>query len=766
MNRERLKAVVRGAVQGVGFRPFVYRLAASLGLNGWVSNTSQGVLIEVEGARVELDQFLFRLEKEKPERAIIQGLEFSFLDASGYTTFEIRESNDGGGKTALIQPDIAPCSACLAEIFDPNNRRHFYPFTNCTNCGPRFTIIESLPYDRANTSMKRFAMCPECAAEYEDPNNRRFHAQPNGCSICGPQLALWDTAGAVLSERHDALAQAAEAVRNGKILALKGVGGFQFIVDARNDEAIRRLRACKRREEKPFALMYPSLDYLGGDCHVDQAETRLLASAEAPIVLLRRNDCECRLAPSIGPGNPNLGVMLPASPLHHILMRQLAFPVVATSGNLNSEPIAFDDTDALRRLRGIADVFLVHNRPIVRPVDDSILRIVMGREMMIRRARGYAPLPIHVNRDLPAVLAVGAHLKNTVAWGIGREIFLSQHIGDLETGEAWTAFRRTAADLPRLYDFNPESVACDAHPDYLSTKYAQSLGLPVVQVQHHYAHVLACMAENELDGPLLGVSWDGTGLGADDTIWGGEFLLVDETSFVRFAHLRNFRLPGGEAAIKQPRRAALGLLWEILGDTLFTREDFAFVRRNFTRPELDLIHQMLANGINAPGTSSAGRLFDAVASILGLRQHSYFEGQAAMELEFLSPSGVERSYPFSLNTEAGPGMDWQPMIQQILHELKENVPMAEMAAAFHNTLAEMIVTVAQRAGLPAVVLTGGCFQNRLLLERTVARLRQHDLRPYWHQRIPPNDGGIAAGQILGAARAAMLPREERAECLA
>ncbi len=713
MNAERAKVVLRGAVQGVGFRPFVYRLATELSLTGWVMNSSQGVFIEVEGERTTLDQFVLRLGKEKPSRSVIQNFEVSFLDAIGHIDFEIRHSEELGSKTAFILPDIATCADCLWEIFDPNNRRYLYPFTNCTNCGPRFTIIESLPYDRPNTSMKKFRMCPGCDAEYHDPGNRRFHAQPNACPVCGPQLNM-------------PVAAAAEVIRSGQILALKGMGGFQLLVDARNDTAVTRLRQRKHRDEKPFAVMYPSLAAVKRDCRVSELEERLLLSPESPIVLLENK----RAATSVAPGNPYLGVMLPYSPLHHLLMHELGFPVVATSGNVSGEPICIDESEARERLRGIADAFLAHDRPIVRPVDDSVVRVMLGRELVIRRARGYAPLPVHVKEDLPCVLAVGAHLKNSIALSVGHEVFISQHIGDLETQPAFKAFRNVAADFQRLYEVTPELIACDMHPEYLSTKFAHELRTPRSQIQHHYAHVVACMAENELDAPVLGVAWDGTGLGTDGTIWGGEFLLVDDVSFERVAHLRQFRLPGGEAAIKQPRRCALGVLYEIFGNEAFTDADPPALR------------QMLAKRVNCPVTSSAGRLFDAVASLLGLRQQVSFEGQAAMELEFIVEPGIEEAYPAGLN--------WQPMIEAML---QDNAPVGVKAARFHNALVETIVQVAQRIGEEKVALTGGCFQNRYLTERAVQRLRAEGFRPYWHQRVPPNDGGIALGQVVAAVMA-------------
>lgn len=750
---ERAKVIVRGAVQGVGFRPFVYRLAKELNLAGWVSNSAQGVLIEAEGSGTTLRQFLVRLEREKPPQAIIQSLEFSFLDAAGYKDFTIRSSDEKGAKTALILPDIATCPHCVMEIFQPGNRRYRYPFTNCTNCGPRFSIIEDLPYDRSNTSMKKFAMCTLCEREYHEPGDRRFHAQPNACPSCGPQLELWDSGGNVVARHDDALHLAAEDIRAGKIVAIKGLGGFQLLADARIESVVALLRQRKRRSEKPFALMYPSLEMAREHCRVSELEERLLLSAEAPIVLLQR--WSPPLAPSVAPGNPYLGVMLPSTPLHHLLLRDLGFPVVATSGNLSDEPICTDEHEALTRLHDIADFYLVHNRPIVRAIDDSVTRVVRGREMVLRRARGYAPLPVHLKEVQPCVLAVGAHLKNAVALGLGHEAFISQHIGDLETSEAHAAFRTVAADLPRLYEATPEVIACDLHPDYLSTKYAAQLAskndIPVHPVQHHWAHVLSCIAENQVEYPALGVAWDGTGYGTDGTIWGGEFLLAGEKSFERVAHFRQFRLPGGEATIKQPRRAALGVLYEIGGAKALEQNDLAPVR-DFAKGDLTLIQQMLIKGVQSPITSSVGRLFDAVASIAGLRQEVSFEGQAAMELEFAIQACVCEAYPFEIKSTSPSEVDWRPMFEEILKDVRSGVVPGVIAAKFHNAMVEIIVSVARHVGQTRIVLTGGCFQNRYLTERSVQRLLEEGFRPYWHQRVPTNDGGIALGQIVDAAR--------------
>lgn len=753
-HRRRLKGIVRGAVQGVGFRPFVYRLATELKLDGWVLNSSQGVFVEVEGEHGTLEEFQRRFAKSKPPLAVIQSAEFSWLDPVGYEGFEIRHSDESGPKNTLILPDIATCPDCLREILDPANRRYRYPFTNCTNCGPRFSIIEALPYDRPNTSMKEFPMCEECAREYYDPLDRRFDAQPTACPRCGPHLELWDKRGEVMAKHDDALREAAELIRGGWIVALKGLGGFQLFCDARNEDAVARLRAGKRREEKPFALMFPSLNATLEACVVSENEATLLQSSASPIVLLRRHRENGPLAPSLAPGNPFFGVMLPYTPLHHLLLAELGFPVVATSGNLSDEPICTDEHEALERLRGIAEFFLVHDRPIVRHVDDSIVRFVQGRELVLRRARGYAPLPIHLRESVPTILAVGAHLKNTVALSVGSEVFISQHIGDLTTAQAHAAFGKAAADLPRLYDAAPEVVAADRHPEYLSTKYATGLAVPCVTVQHHWAHVLACMAENEIEGPVLGVSWDGTGLGLDGTIWGGEFLHSrgEAGSFERVAHLRTFPLPGGDAAIKQPSRVALGLLFEMWGTEALSRTDLAPVK-NLSKQDRALLEQMLTKGLHTPRTSSAGRLFDAAASLLDLRQRLSFEGQAAMALEFAVETGFDAFYPFELHQGAPSVIDWQPMIELLIRDLERGEKRGVIAAKFHNTLVEMIVTVAQQVGEAKVVLTGGCFQNQYLVERCIDRLAQEGLRPYWHQRVPPNDGGIALGQVIGAAAA-------------
>ncbi|HXX63439.1 MAG TPA: carbamoyltransferase HypF [Bacteroidota bacterium] len=749
----RVHIAIRGAVQGVGFRPFVYRLAEELRLTGWVLNSPQGVFTEAEGERPSLEAFILRIEREKPPRASIQSLEYSFLDPKGYHSFEIRTSTETGETTALVLPDIATCDECRAEIFDPSNRRYLYPFTNCTNCGPRYTIIESLPYDRTNTSMRHFAMCEECRREYLDPLNRRFHAEPIACPRCGPQLLLWDEAGVARATGGNALQEAARRIRDGAIIALKGIGGFQLLVDARNRDAVLRLRLRKHREGKPFALMVPDLPAADRLCVISGLERRALSSSEAPIVLLtKRSGQEALVDPSVAPDNPYLALMLPYSPLHHLLLRELDIPVVATSGNLSDEPICIDEHEALERLHGIAEGFLLHDRPIIRHADDSIVRIMLGRELVLRRARGFAPLPVTLSSAGESLLAVGAHLKNTVAVAKAGNVFISQHIGDLETQQSLEAFHRALADLESLFAVSPQWVVSDLHPDYLSTQYARASGLPLLAFQHHHAHIASCMAENGLSGQALGISWDGTGYGLDGSVWGGEFFLVGPSGAQRVCALRKFRLPGGDKAVREPRRSAVGMLYELFGQTVFQRSELHPVEA-FSAGEIRTLRGMLARGVNAPETSSIGRLFDAVASLIGLRQKSTYEGEAAMALEFaLEDPESEPPYELSVledHTGAGPGfrIDWMPMVHSLIKDVGAGVPLPRMSARFHNALAEAAVNVARKFSEKRVVLSGGCFQNRYLTERIVRRLEEEHFQPYWHQRVPPNDGGISLGQI-------------------
>ena len=749
---QRVHIVIRGAVQGVGFRPFIFKLAKLLNLNGWVLNSSQGVFIEAEGEKEKLENFILRIDKEKPQVSFIQSLEYNYLDPVGYRDFEIKKSDSSGEPTAIILPDIATCDECLSDVFDPKNRRYLYPFTNCTNCGPRYSIIESLPYDRPRTTMKKFIMCDKCKKEYEDPANRRFHAQPNACPNCGPHIELWDRSGKLLNSKHPAIEETAKAIEEGKIVALKGLGGFHIIADASNNKSVLSLRNRKHREEKPFALMYPDINTLKEDCIVSPVEERLLLSSQSPIVLLKRkNQSASNIAKSVAPGNPFLGVMLPYTPLHHILMYFLKSPIVATSGNHSEEPICTDENDALEKLNNIVDLFLVHNRPILRHVDDSIVSVVLDREMLLRRARGYAPLPILSRSNLKNSVSVGGHLKNTIAISKGKQVFLSQHIGDLETVESFNTFKKTLTDFEKLYNVTPELIACDLHPDYISSKYAAGLNIPIVKVQHHVSHIFSCMEDNQLEGPLLGVSWDGTGFGTDETIWGGEFFLLKDKTISRIAHFDKFRLPGGESSIKEINRIASGMLYKIFGKDIFNDKRILPIKY-FSNKELKLIEGMLSRKFNSPETSSVGRLFDAVASILGIRQKVNHEGQAAMELEYLT-NGYKTDDCYSYNiieneTKNIYVIDWQPTIQELLTEKLNDLSVNLISVKFHNTLSEIILSLAKKVGEEKVVMSGGCFQNRYLLERTVKLLEKENFKPYWHQRVPPNDGGIALGQII------------------
>jgi hydrogenase maturation protein HypF len=732
-DKQRLRLTLRGAVQGVGFRPFVYRLATEMSLNGWVLNSSSGLVVEVEGTPQHLNLFEKRIKSERPKASVITASESAWLPVKGFTTFEIHHSENDSAKSVNVLPDLATCDDCLRELLDPANRRYRYPFTNCTNCGPRYTIVVDIPYDRPNTTMRDFVLCPACREEYENPANRRFHAQPNACPVCGPQLdgTIQDTAAALLG---------------GEIVALKGIGGFQLLVDARQPAAVARLRQRKHREEKPFALMMPSLEIARDYCEISAAEQDLLESQAAPIVLMRPKP-GTDIAWNVAHCSPYLGVMLPYSPLHHLLMRECQFPLIATSGNRSDEPIAIANDEAATRLKDIADHFLMHNRPIVRSCDDSVVRLTPGRAGILRRARGYAPLGIRVSKELPPVLAVGGHLKNTVAIAVGNDVFLSQHIGDLETLEARQAFERAIEDLCRLYSFKPEAVVCDLHPDYASTQWAERSGLPVIRVQHHQAHVAACAAENGVEGPYLGISWDGTGYGLDGAIWGGEFFRVENGQYERVAHLRPFNLPGGDAAVREGWRSAASLLFEISSENA-PKDGMPHVspmlRDVGTSNERANIRFMLEKGINTIPTTSVGRLFDAVASISGLAHQNRFEGQAAMLLENeIGALLTEEAYSLA-------GGDWSPLIEEVLKDRREGLPVSRIAARFHNALVNWIVEVANKVGEKQIVLSGGVFQNRYLTERAAAVLEATGYTVHTHQRVPPNDGGIALGQAVMA----------------
>ena len=747
-------------MQGVGFRPFVYRLAQALALVGWVRNDADGVFIEVEGPPSAVDEFIGRISVELPAVAAIDELMVRWVDPIDDVRFEILHSDAGGEPTAIILPDLATCLDCIGDVDEPTDRRFRYPFTNCTNCGPRFSIIRALPYDRPNTTMASFTMCDACRAEYGDPLDRRFHAQPTACPACGPRLAWRQGKRATEIEADDALVRAVEVIGDGGIVAVKGIGGFQLVVDATDTAAVELLRVRKARPSKPFAIMVGDVGDVEAICHLTADERRTLRSPQAPIVLLpRRADGD--LSPSVAPRNPLVGVMLPTTPLHHLLVREIGVPIVVTSGNITDEPICIDEDDAVMRLSDIADGFLVHDRPIQRHVDDSVTRTIDGAIRVVRRARGYAPLPVALPEPVPPIVAVGAHLKNTVAVTAGRNVFVSQHIGDLETPEAEEAFERVLEDLMGMYRVKPEIVAHDLHPAYRSTLHATTdtalSSATLIPVQHHHAHLASCLVDNAHPGPALGVTWDGSGHGTDGTVWGGEFLLGDAAGFRRVGHLLPFRLPGGEAAIREPRRSAASVL-HTAGISLDPERPGL---ESFSSGELTILRRMLDRGLNAPVTTSAGRLFDAVAAILGLSSRSTFEGEAAMALEHAAAATTD-CYPLPFEEPDTTDdrvrvLDWRPMVRAIADDVEAGVAIGEIAGRFHATLAQAIVDVAISVGHPVVALTGGCFQNRMLTEAAASSLRAAGFEVLLHRRIPPNDGGISVGQVAVAAASVGSP---------
>ncbi len=745
---------INGIVQGVGFRPFVFQLACRHGLHGHVANTAAGVTLLVEGAPRQLKAFIDALEAEKPPLAHIVEISIDDAQPAGYSDFTILKSEGSNFRATLISPDVAVCSDCLAELFDPADRRFNYPFINCTNCGPRYTIIADIPYDRPKTSMRQFTMCPRCQAEYDDPLDRRFHAQPNACHQCGPRVSLFDSRRRPVA--GDPIARTAELLKDGKIAAIKGLGGFHLAADACNDPAVERLRRRKHREEKPLAVMSSDLEAVRRYAHITPGESELLTSIQRPIVLLTKRQPE-KLAYSVAPRNRYVGVMLPYTPLHHLLMRHGFTALVMTSGNLSEEPIAIDNAEAFERLKDIADYFLIHDREIYLRSDDSIVRRAGGETRPIRRSRGFVPIPIFLKQPVPSILACGAELKNTVCLTKGRQAFVSQHIGDLENLATENFFELTIDHLQRILDIRPESIVCDLHPDYLSTQWAKTRqDLPVIQVQHHFAHIAACMAEHHLDGPVIGLAFDGTGFGDDGTVWGGEILVADEAAYRRIAHLNAVPMPGAAAAIKAPKRMALAYLHQVFGQDLWNLNLPAL--KALTRSEADVIVRMCDRGINAPLTSSMGRLFDGVAAIIGLRQQVAFEGQAAMELEMMADDQTRERYDFEWHDGAVRRIETAPLIKGVVEDLQRGLPAFIISRKFHNTLIEgwaaLCAVISKETQLDRVVLSGGCFQNRLLLEGLTRALRERNLKIYSHRQVPTNDGGISLGQaVIGAALA-------------
>jgi hydrogenase maturation protein HypF len=749
---------VVGVVQGVGFRPFVYRLAGQNGLSGWVRNTSGSVQIEVEGEEEALNSFLRQLKTEAPSICRIESIKTSQQQVAGYQGFEIKTSRAQEGKYQLISPDIATCRQCLEEILDPDNRRYRYPFTNCTNCGPRFTIINDIPYDRLNTTMAGFRMCPRCQQEYDDPADRRFHAQPNACPVCGPHLELVDHSGNVVTEGGDALTKTVELLRRGSILAIKGLGGFLLACDATSDRAVSLLRQRKQRPAKPLAVMFASLEEAEKHCVISPEEAELLLAPQSPIVLVRWRDGS-NLSPLVAPGFKYQGIMLSYTPVHHLILRDCRLPLVMTSGNLSEEPIAKDNDEALHRLGDIADYFLMHNRGIHARYDDSVAMIA-GKPQLLRRARGYAPSPINLPFKSRQVLACGSELKNTFCLTRDGYAFLSQHIADLENMESLQHYRDTIELYKKLFAIEPQIIACDLHPDYLSTRYARELAqanpeLALCPVQHHHAHIVSCMVENGVQEKVIGVAFDGTGYGSDGCIWGGEFLVADYRRFERLGHLEYVPLPGGDTAIKKPYRTAAGYVYRLLGSDVL--DSLPFIQ-GIDKLEVELIKKQVDKGINAPLTSSCGRLFDAVSAIIGLRGEIDYEAQAAIELEMAAMDAETISgsvYPYSVIKSDGVNIiRFGDTLSAIIDDLKRGVALPEIAGHFHQTVSNMIADVccriAERTGISRVALSGGVFQNRLLLKLTLDSLDKAGLDIISHQWVPTNDGCISLGQAVVA----------------
>jgi hydrogenase maturation protein HypF len=755
----RVALVARGSVQGVGFRPSVVRLAMEGGLVGWVRNAPAGVQIQAQGLAAAVDIFVAGIEALPRPAHVAELTRECIGPVDGEDRFVIRESDQEGAPAPSIPPDLAMCAACEHEVLDPEARRSGYPFTTCTACGPRYTIFQAFPFDRERTAMVAFPLCPDCMVEYTNPADRRYHAQAVACPVCGPRLRLLDADG---SERptDDPIADAAAALREGAIVALKGLGGFQLLVDARSDAAVLRLRERKGRAGKPLALMFPSLADLRSACAVEPEEEELLTGPAAPIVLLVPRP-EAAIAPSVHPGVPRTGAMLPTTPLHRLLCDRFGGPLVCTSGNRSDEPICRDADEALARLSRIADLLLDHDRPVLRPVDDSVVRVVQGAPLLMRRARGWAPEPIRLPSGGAPVLALGAHLKNTTALCIEDQAVLSPHVGDLDDRLTVERFEEVTDELVRCFGVQPEAIACDMHPDYTSTRYAEELArrweLPLVRVQHHHAHIAAVALEHDLRGPVLGLAWDGTGYGGDGTVWGGETLLCDGPTFQRVGTLRSFALPGGDAASRQPARVALGMLAELdepPGSLPGAQDLERRLEQALGASALPVVRQMLARDLGSPRTTAMGRLFDGIAFLAGLRGRCSFEAQAAMELEAAAERGLalgeRRPYPLPLVEGTPTVADWRATALAVLTDRADGVCVERIAARFHLALADLAVEFARPYSELPVAISGGCFQNGVLARLVPSRLEQSGRTVYQSRRVPPNDGGLALGQLAVA----------------
>ncbi|MBI3753043.1 MAG: carbamoyltransferase HypF [Deltaproteobacteria bacterium] len=771
----RMRIAINGVVQGVGFRPFIYRRAKAKGLTGFVKNTAEGLMIEVQGQGDSLMEFVNSLHENHPPLASISDIKTDEIPIKDDMDFVIQESKDADSKAPVISPDFSVCGDCLKELFTPSDRRYRYPFINCTNCGPRFTIIKGLPYDRPLTSMASFNMCRDCRREYNNPLDRRFHAEANACPVCGPKVFWAEPRGRVIAEGEDALGLCEDAIRSGRIAAVKGIGGFHLMADAFNDSAARLLRERKIRYEKPLAVIFPPggdemLLRLRDEAFLNVAEEDAVLNSERPVVVLKKRH-DSGLSKFIAPGLDTLGAFLPYSPLHYLLLNDLNMPLIATSANLSDSPMIKDNGEAVDKLKGIADGFLLHNRDIMRRCDDSVVTICDGKKIFLRRSRGYTPhvlkLPYKLNEP---VLAVGGNQKVTIALGWEDKAVMSQHLGDLTTEEGFQAFQQAVLDLTDFYNVKPLRIACDMHPDYFSTRWALTQnGVRHIPVQHHHAHIAACMLDNNLTEKVLGVAWDGTGYGMDGAIWGGEFLIADYKGFERFCAFRKFRLLGGGQAVKEPRRILAAILYEIYGGdigsrvkgqgskaehfkNIFTTAPKSLVR-GFTEAELEIFMQMFKTGFNSPFTTSAGRVFDAAGSLLGICHKAAYEGQGAMMLEDMAGGNTGVAYHVEVIREDGINVfNWEPMFKAMLEDVLNGIDIKTISQNFHETLAQLILYAAKMAkdekGLNAVCLSGGVFQNKVLTERAVNLLKENGFNVYTHNALPPNDGGLSMGQLI------------------
>ena len=738
---------VNGIVQGVGFRPFVYQLAKRHGTNGEIANTSSGVFIHLEGGRADIESFCQDLSQNSPPLSHITEISINTGQFRGLKSFSIVESRSKDSNSTLISPDVSICDDCLDELLDPGDRRFLYPFINCTNCGPRYTIIDDIPYDRPCTSMKHFRMCRRCQAEYDDPENRRFHAQPNACADCGPHVLLHDRHGTTMMVSNP-IETAAALLKGGYILATKGLGGFHLAADAENGEAVSRLRKRKNREEKPFAIMSYDLASVRQYAHVDPEDELLLTSFRRP-----RKKHPNPLSEHVSPRNRYFGTMLPYTPLHYLLLREGFTALVMTSGNLSEEPIVIENDMAFERLSEIADYFLVHNREIYLRSDDSIVKWTAGATRLIRRSRGYVPSPIFLKKKLPMVLACGTDLKNTVCLIKANQAFLSQHIGDLENLETYTFLELTIEHMKRILDIAPELVAYDMHPDYLSTQYAKKQeNIVKIPVQHHHAHIVSCMAEHGLAGPVIGLAFDGTGYGTDGAIWGGEVLITQEGNFRRAAHLSYVPMPGGAAAIKKPWRMALSYLYKVFGRE-FWDLDLPMLKKKDSK-KMEILCEMISRGVHCPETSSLGRLFDGIAAILGVRDQVHNEGQAAMELEMLAEEDTRATYAYEWVEEEARIVSIEPLIRGVVEDIGKGIRPSHIGGKFHRTLiclfTELCALLRKENGLNRVVLSGGVFQNATLLTGLLRTLKEEGFQVFSHEQVPTNDGGISLGQAIVA----------------